>query len=241
VHNESFTKVEQGWFALKPDVFLAKWYEAEYSQHSYSGAQAKLQHAMHNTLEKRLSNMEFHSILEVGANSGEHLEFVKHKYQRYVLSDLRDVSRALEPVLKKNPKAEFIRADVQSLPFVDGEFDRIIVTCVLHHLPDPEAALSELLRVAKVGGQIDIFLPSDPGIIFRFAKWIGPLRKAKKKGLSKVKRLVDARDHINHSFGLKQLIRNVFASHEIKHVSYPVHRMPLDLSLWNVYRIIKTS
>ncbi len=44
--------------------------------------------------------------------------------------------------------------DAQRLPFVDASFDCITILDVLEHLPHPEAAFSEMLRVLRPGGII---------------------------------------------------------------------------------------
>jgi SAM-dependent methyltransferase len=45
-------------------------------------------------------------------------------------------------------------ADVQQLPFGDGEFDCVLAAWMLYHVPDREAALSEFARVLKPGGRL---------------------------------------------------------------------------------------
>ena len=45
-------------------------------------------------------------------------------------------------------------ADVQSLPFADGEFDCVAANWVLYHVPDLDRGLSELERVIGRGGRL---------------------------------------------------------------------------------------
>ncbi len=45
-------------------------------------------------------------------------------------------------------------ADARQLPFADSEFDMVMAAHVLEHLPDPDAALSEMMRVLKPGGKL---------------------------------------------------------------------------------------
>ncbi|HEY53733.1 MAG TPA: class I SAM-dependent methyltransferase [Caldilineae bacterium] len=54
--------------------------------------------------------------------------------------------------LGKSPKLHYIRHSAQSLPFDDATFD--VVTCfeALEFMPDPAAALAELVRVLRPGG-----------------------------------------------------------------------------------------
>jgi len=50
----------------------------------------------------------------------------------------------------------FRQADITRLPFPDDSFDHVFVCFVLEHLPDPMAALTELLRVLRKGGSITV-------------------------------------------------------------------------------------
>lgn len=54
---------------------------------------------------------------------------------------------------------EHVEADALALPFDAGSFDRVRVQRVFQHLPQPEAAFAELVRVTKPGGWILVFEP----------------------------------------------------------------------------------
>jgi ubiquinone/menaquinone biosynthesis C-methylase UbiE len=49
---------------------------------------------------------------------------------------------------------EFVEADVTALQFPDASFDLCVTYNGLHCLPDPRAALAELVRVLKPGGTL---------------------------------------------------------------------------------------
>jgi len=55
------------------------------------------------------------------------------------------------------------RGELESLPIADGELDAATLLLVLHHLPDPAAALAEAARVLKPGARLVIadMLPHD--------------------------------------------------------------------------------
>lgn len=60
---------------------------------------------------------------------------------------------------------ELLEADVTHLPFTEGSFDLVGCARVLHHVPHPEYAVSELARVLREGGHIlvlDQIAPADP-------------------------------------------------------------------------------
>ncbi len=64
-------------------------------------------------------------------------------------------------------KIELQTADIRSLPYPDGTFDTVVSSLVIHNIPDAKgrkAALTEMLRVLKPGGQfslIDIHFGKD--------------------------------------------------------------------------------
>lgn len=45
-------------------------------------------------------------------------------------------------------------ADAESLPLPDASFDLVVGHAVLHHLPDVDAAVTELIRVLRPGGRL---------------------------------------------------------------------------------------
>ena len=65
--------------------------------------------------------------------------------------------------LRELPTAEVRRGELEALPIADGELDAATLILVLHHLPDPSAALTEAYRVLKLGGRLVIadMLPHD--------------------------------------------------------------------------------
>ncbi len=69
--------------------------------------------------------------------------------------------------LGENPRLHYVRGTGQALPFPNASFD--VVTCLeaLEFMPDPEAALDELIRVLRPGGLLFITNRTGPG-----AKWL---------------------------------------------------------------------
>lgn len=53
---------------------------------------------------------------------------------------------------------------------LDGALDEALSTWLMHHLSELEAALREMRRVVRVGGQITIGMPTDSGMFNQFVK-----------------------------------------------------------------------
>ena len=231
----------QNWFDLSREDFMSNWYKHEYESNSYGGATGIAQKLMHQSLEKSYSKeTNFDRVLEIGGNAGEHLSYVKHQYAEYILSDLHDVLTDTQKAQLRTINITFVQADALALPWHDETFDRVLNTCVIHHVSDPELALSEIRRVLRPGGTADIFLTSDPGMAFRLARRVGPLRSANRRGLGDVKRLVAARDHRNHIGGLRVLLKHVFRNDTFTESTYPIPRMPWNLTLFHTFRVMKS-
>ena len=96
-------------------------------------------------------------VLEIGAGTGF---FVLNLMQAGLASSavVTDISPGMVEVAVRNGASLGLDvsgrvADAESLPFDDGEFDLVIGHAVLHHIPDVELALREVLRVLRPGGR----------------------------------------------------------------------------------------
>jgi ubiquinone/menaquinone biosynthesis C-methylase UbiE len=210
-------------------------YESElseiYEEHVSRGLNGQFHKYTHLKLERRNKNVFYANVLEIGSGNGEHLKFISHDYSKYYMLDLRKPQK-----LKKSKRIKFVEGDVHKLPFEAATFDRIIVTCVLHHLRNPMKALSEISRVAKPGAEISVLLPTDPGIVFRLARWIFSNKSLRQKGIKNIK-LLRALQHRNHYASLDTIINSIFS--DVSARNYPFFIKSYDLNLFTIYRIIK--
>lgn len=189
------------------DTGLVKWYVAK----------------THSMLELGALGGRGLSILEIGGNLGEHLNYVRNDFSSYLVTDYRNTRPSFS-----DTRVSFQIADVHELPFQDSTFDRVIVTCVFHHLTFPETALEEILRVVKNEGQISVLLPCDPGLFYRVAKVLGPARKWKKSGIKNPK-YYHYQQHKNHFPGLL----SIFIEKCDKHI-VSIKFWPLKIRSWNL-------
>ena len=63
---------------------------------------------------------------------------------------------------QRNPGGNFVQADAQNMPFGDAEFDAVVCSFGLMHVPDQPRALAEIRRVLKPAGS------------FIMTSWYGP-------------------------------------------------------------------
>lgn len=186
----------------------------------------------HQVLEDLIDRRAHYSrVLEVGAGTGEHFQFVRHSYDRYYMTDRSEVM--LSAAQKKYAavsaeKLVFEQQDAAKLSFPDQSFDRLIATHVLEHLPDPVAVLHEWNRLARDGGLVSIVLPCDPGLLWRIGRYFGPRRNARRVGMEYD--YLMATEHINSIFNLIVQIRYHFP--HLREAWYPA-RIPVpDINLF---------
>jgi 2-polyprenyl-3-methyl-5-hydroxy-6-metoxy-1,4-benzoquinol methylase len=95
-------------------------------------------------------------VLDVGAGSGRHSYEAYRHGARVVAVDLGD---AID-VARRNlpPDVMTVQADAEELPFNEGSFDFVMSIGVLHHLPNPQRALSYLARFVRPGGYLHVYV-----------------------------------------------------------------------------------
>jgi ubiquinone/menaquinone biosynthesis C-methylase UbiE len=128
-----FEQIEQARYAIQPEIF--------------SFAQFTRAHGM--------------KVLEVGVGAGtDFLQWVRGGARAYGI-DLTEEAvehtrRRLE--LYGVSGAEVRVADAEALPYEDGTFDLVYSWGVIHHTPDMQRALSEIVRVCRPGGRIKVMI-----------------------------------------------------------------------------------
>lgn len=63
-------------------------------------------------------------------------------------------------------------ADAETIPYEDDTFDLVVGHAVLHHIPDVEQSLREVLRVLKPGGRF-VFAGEPTTVGNFYARWLG--------------------------------------------------------------------
>lgn len=222
------------------DAILRDWYRDHYACVAASANGSFGQRFMHEQMERGLAgSTSFPRVLEVGANRGEHLPFVRHGFSCYVVSDL--VRPELARGLSADPRIVSCQCDAAALPFQSGTFDRVIATCLLHHVDSPLAVARECRRVVRPGGRITILLPTDPGAGYRFGVWLTSARAARREGLADRMELVKALDHRNHFRSIARQLRYVLSGDHVE-VRYLPARVPsVAANLFTVWQVVKSQ
>lgn len=158
------------------------------------------------------------TILDAGMGPGIYTFEILRRYnlENIVGVDIseRFVSIAREKAARREyNNVEFKIADLESLPFKDDTFDKIICSGVLLLVPDQQKALSELHRVLKKGGKIVFVEPLNEIFVgkecfYVFAKLFIRLLALKKSSLRGMTRM-DFAGHYFSQDALKSLLNTI--------------------------------
>ncbi len=111
----------------------------------------RLMNGFRSTLDDLFERAAPGSVLDVGCGEG----VLTHEWAqrlgdgRIVGIDLDDPKLRAEWAARRRENLEYRVADATSLSFEDGEFDLAAAIEVLEHVPDPEATVAEMARVAR--------------------------------------------------------------------------------------------
>lgn len=111
-------------------------------------------------------------VLELGAGTGLNLQHYPASIESLTLVEPDPhMTKQLHPKLAaEGRQAEVVEAPAERLPFDDDSFDTVAVTLVLCTVPNQQAALAEIARVLKPGGQL-LFLEHVRSGDESLAKW----------------------------------------------------------------------
>lgn len=95
------------------------------------------------------------TVLEIAAGTGIATAVLSRAAERVVASDYAGamVERLRERIrVERLDNVEALQADVMELPFLDGDFDAVVATNLLHLVPDVGGALASMARVLRPQG-----------------------------------------------------------------------------------------
>ncbi len=96
-------------------------------------------------------------VADIGAGTGYLLPALAGAFEKVIaiepVDTLLEAARS-RPGLRGADNVDFRSGDLRELPMADEEVDLAIAMSVLHHVPDPAAALGEIGRVVKPKGRV---------------------------------------------------------------------------------------
>ncbi len=211
---------------------LKEYYERCYADVANGGVGGGVQKLFHKAIERPFqSNDVFSDVLELGATNAEHLSFVKHRFSNYTMLDINDsetARAAAAGACSEGRSVDFVVGDAQTLETVgDASVDRLISMCLLHHLSEPDEALHRWRDVVRPGGRLSIFLPCDPGAVWRAGRRFTTFRRAAAHGYDDCQiRYLNALDHRNHVGSLLAMVNAVFRDDDVATTWYPSRWVP---------------
>ncbi|MBF0141041.1 MAG: class I SAM-dependent methyltransferase [Magnetococcales bacterium] len=169
-----------------------------------------VQESAHRTMERPFrSDRQFPRVLEVGAGAGEHLPFVRHGFEHYLMIDLDEaILEQARQNARHRPEVECRVMDARNLAFPDHYFDRLISVFNLEHLSEPYRVLREWARVVRPGGVISIAIPTEGGMAWELGRTLTTRRIFRKKGFDWD--YIVARDHVNSCRQILSFVRHDF-------------------------------
>jgi len=109
------------------------------------------------------------TVLDIGCGTGTFAVQIKQKYPNVEVTGLDPDPKALARAEQKAKQAavavKFDKGFSDELPYPDRSFDRVCSSFMFHHLPSDvkEKTLSEIRRVLKPGGFLDLLDFGGPG------------------------------------------------------------------------------
>lgn len=114
-------------------------------------------------LASLIGRLEKQNVLEIGAGRGYFCWSFNQQYpdNRYFVIEYEEANLDYGFKLGFFHDASFVAlGSVYSLPFADRQFDLVVISEVLEHLPDLESAMSEIHRVIKPEGWLVASVPN---------------------------------------------------------------------------------
>lgn len=217
-----------------------EFYQNFYAQMMGTGVIANQWKRIHGQMEKPWNNSTFKTILEIGAGNGEHLSSVNCSFGKYIASDLR-VKILQKSKIAQEKNVVIAKENALKLSFTDSTIDRVVVTCVLVHLPEPERALQEIRRVLKKNGGIaTIYLPCEPGIFLRSVRKFTTHLKAHRMGIESITYL-HFQEHRTYYLAVDHFISKIFGSDKVKRKYFPFRFLSWNWNLYAIYQIELTE
>lgn len=173
-------------------------------------------------------------ILEIGAGDGQHLEYVADDFAEYVMLD--PFGQPSHWPGSADDCVRWVKGRAEDCDAELGQFDRVIATCVLHHVDDVAEVLRNVRKWLRPGGRFSLFLPSDPGLLNRLNRRLFVTPRARRLGFDQYV-LFNAREHRNHYWSIRTELLHQFSDCRVSRRYYPFGIPVAGLSLFSIWQI----
>lgn len=103
-------------------------------------------------LSSAIERLGSKSVLDVGAGTGRTINYLKSRHPDIQVTGIEPVKELREQGYKKGiEKENLIEGYGENIAFPDNSFDIVCEFGILHHVPQPEKVVEEMLRVARKG------------------------------------------------------------------------------------------
>jgi 2-polyprenyl-3-methyl-5-hydroxy-6-metoxy-1,4-benzoquinol methylase len=122
----------------------------------------RLMSSFERSLSDLIARAAPESLLDVGCGEGLHtFEWAQRLGTGAVVGlDLPDPKLEAQWRSRRRVNLRFVTGRAEELPFASGEFDLVAAIETLEHVPDPERALAEMARVARL--HLLVSVPREP-------------------------------------------------------------------------------
>jgi phosphatidylethanolamine/phosphatidyl-N-methylethanolamine N-methyltransferase len=217
-----------------------RYYAESFTSVNYEGLTGLATRLSHKFLERDFPHTAFFpTVLELGAAHGEHLRHVRHGFDRWILSDLVDQGidmAALRGSMLAGVGSRTVEFEVQDatrMQLEDASVDRVVHTCLLHHVKDTAKVFAEVRRVLRPGGVYSAYIPCDPGLTYRAVQRVTAgraIRRELRRGhYSITPAQLRALEHPNHFAAIWAHFQTAFQDDEVRAWHFPV-----PAALWNI-------
>jgi SAM-dependent methyltransferase len=225
---------------LEQDADVKKWrrlYEgsSEWLDRFENGLYPAIFRRLSAAIESDLAHRRFTSVIEVGCGTGLHLAFVRHAFDRYILCDRStEHLAAARARLSLRTDVEYYMPGGDELDYADGTFDRLLSVGTLEHIPNAWDVVQEWGRVVRPGGIMDIVVPTEGGMLWRFGRHWTTRRKALRDDNIDYDFLI-ATEHVNTAYHLMSIVRHYFP--QVQTRQWPFRIGGIDLNLFTHMRV----
>lgn len=202
----------------------------------YKGIGRLGRNQIHKIIEKPFNKDTYsQKIIELGALFGNHRKFLKQAYKEYWETDLliteTEQFKGLNDEL--NIRKHLDASNLSEIP--SNEFDRLIATCLIAHLNNPEEALKEWRRVVKKDGYLSIWVQLEPSLFLRVIQFL--ISRKNDEFFYEV----HFNEHINYFTRMEYFINKTFKNDYVKRRMFPFPFLTWNFNGTAIYTIKKIN